>query len=131
MTASPTIRHSPLLHPATALVAAVLLTASPAHADDPIAEVLQKGTAEWSDGFDAAASTAPDVRTSTPILSAEIVGALEYAKITQIRFWGLRLSALSAPRGRSPSYSIVTAEFSPSFGGVQGVLPLRWIRRLS
>jgi len=25
-----------------------------------------------------------------------------YADITQIRFWGLRLTALSAPRGRSP-----------------------------
>ena len=53
--------------------------AAPALALDPIAEALQSQTLEWSDGFDAAASTAPDVRTFTPILSPEIVGAVEGA----------------------------------------------------
>jgi murein L,D-transpeptidase YcbB/YkuD len=63
-----------------ALVAALAVPA--AAAEDPIAEVLQKGTAEWDDGFDAAAINAPQVVTSTPILSAEIVDALQFA-ITQ------------------------------------------------
>jgi len=34
---------------------------------------------EWSDGFDAASTGAADVRTSTPILSSEIVGATQVA----------------------------------------------------
>src|SRR5437016_3390877 len=36
-----------------------------------------------------------------------------YADITQIRFWGLRLSALSAPpsSGAPPSYSVVCTRF--------------------
>lgn len=53
-----------------------------AAADDPIAKVLQYRSVEWSDGFDAAATTAPDVRTSIPILSPEIVDAVSRA-ITQ------------------------------------------------
>lgn len=60
-----------------ALAAALAVPA--ASAEDPIAEVLQKGTAEWDDGFDAAAINAPQVVTSTPILSAEIVDALQFA----------------------------------------------------
>ena len=40
------------------------------------------GIAEWSDGFDAAGGGAADVRTTTPILSAEIVDAARPA-ITQ------------------------------------------------
>jgi L,D-transpeptidase YcbB len=53
--------------------------ARPASAQDPISQVLGGGSAEWSDGFDAASSSANDVRTSTPILSAEIISALELA----------------------------------------------------
>jgi len=49
---------------------------------DPIAEVLQNGNAEWSDGFDAASVGAADVRTSIPTLSPQIVDALQKA-ITQ------------------------------------------------
>src|SRR5579864_363060 len=48
----------------------------PANAQDPIAQILQqKGSAEWSDGFDSGARGAADVRTSTPILSPEILEA--------------------------------------------------------
>lgn len=54
---------------------ALLAGQATANAQDPIAQVLQKGTAEWSDGFDSGAHGAADVRTSTPILSAEILAA--------------------------------------------------------
>ena len=55
------------------------LAVAPARAEDPIAQAIQGGAIEWSDGFDAAASRAPDVRTFTPILSPEIVQAVELA----------------------------------------------------
>jgi len=61
----------------TALVA--VEGARPANAQDPISQVLGGSSAEWSDGFDAASSGANDVRTATPILSAEIISALELA----------------------------------------------------
>ena len=49
----------------------------------PIGEVLQGGGgSEWSDGFDAANGGAADVRTTTPTMSPQIVGALQ-AAITQ------------------------------------------------
>jgi murein L,D-transpeptidase YcbB/YkuD len=48
-------------------------------AEDPIQQVLQQRQAEWSDGFDAAASTAPAIRGDIPTLSADIVGAVEHA----------------------------------------------------
>jgi murein L,D-transpeptidase YcbB/YkuD len=63
-------------------LAAVWLGVAPAQAKDPIAQVLQGGSAEWSDGFDAVANSAADVRTSVPVLSPEIVDALGRA-ITQ------------------------------------------------
>jgi murein L,D-transpeptidase YcbB/YkuD len=50
-----------------------------AWAQDPIAEVLQGGGTEWSDGFDAASVSAADVITSTPTLSPQIVDALQAA----------------------------------------------------
>src|SRR5437868_14606475 len=50
-----------------------------ASAQDPISQVLQNGTAEWSDGFDSGAHGAADVRTSTPILSQEILAATSQA----------------------------------------------------
>lgn len=46
---------------------------------DPISQVLNGASSEWSDGFDSASSGAQDVRTNTPILSAEIVNALQGA----------------------------------------------------
>ena len=47
-----------------------------ANAKDPIAQILQqKGSAEWSDGFDSGARGAADVPTSTPILSPAILEA--------------------------------------------------------
>ncbi len=49
-----------------------------AGAQDPISQVLG-GSTEWSDGFDSASAGANDVRTNTPILSPEIVSALEIA----------------------------------------------------
>ena len=59
-----------------ALFCASGLLATSALAKDPIAEALQSGATEWSDGFDAVATTAPEVRTSIPILSPEIVEAV-------------------------------------------------------
>jgi len=50
-----------------------------AWAEDPISQVLQGHSTEWSDGFDAGPGGAREVRTSTPTLSPEIVGALEGA----------------------------------------------------
>ncbi len=71
----------PLFGVAAVAVAGVLVlsTAGKAAAEDPIAQVLQSGAAEWSDGFDTASSSAADVRTSTPTLSPQIVSAVQQA----------------------------------------------------
>lgn len=58
---------------------AVALGFGPAFAQDPISRVIEGGGSEWSDGFDAASVGAADVRTSTPILSPQIVAALQGA----------------------------------------------------
>ena len=50
-----------------------------AMAQDPIAEVLRGKSIEWSDGFDAAATTAPAVSTNVPIMSTQIVDAMSMA----------------------------------------------------
>jgi murein L,D-transpeptidase YcbB/YkuD len=66
----------------TAILSFVLpamLGVSAAYAEDPIQQVLQYRQSEWSDGFDAVASTAPAIRGDTPTLSADIVGAAEHA----------------------------------------------------
>ena len=66
----------------TAILSFVLpamLGAGAAYADDPIQQVLQYRQSEWSDGFDAVASTAPAIRGDIPTLSADIVGAAEHA----------------------------------------------------
>jgi murein L,D-transpeptidase YcbB/YkuD len=66
----------------TAILSFVLpamLAAGAAYADDPIQQVLQYRQSEWSDGFDAVASTAPAIRGDIPTLSADIVGAAEHA----------------------------------------------------
>ena len=56
------------------------LTTVPAFAQDPIGQALQFGSgSEWSDGFDSASVSAADVRTSTPILSKQIVEATQQA----------------------------------------------------
>ena len=62
------------------------LAIAPARAGDPIEQAIQGGAVEWSDGFDAAASKAPDVRTFTPILSPEIVQAVgsDMAEATKV-----------------------------------------------
>ena len=46
---------------------------------DPIDDVLRQRATEWSDGFDAAVVSAPEVRTNVPILSPDIVSAVEGA----------------------------------------------------
>lgn len=46
---------------------------------DPINQVLQSGSGDWSDGFDAASNGAASVRTSAPILSPDTAQAVEYA----------------------------------------------------
>jgi L,D-transpeptidase YcbB len=46
---------------------------------DPVFQFLGGKATEWSDGFDAASTGAEDVRTSTPILSPEIVSAVQVA----------------------------------------------------
>ena len=73
----------------TALVSLVLPAmafATMAQANDPIQQLLQSRQSEWSDGFDAAAGSAPAIRRDIPTLSADIVGALEHAimQYTQI-----------------------------------------------
>jgi hypothetical protein len=48
-----------------------------------------------------------------------------YADITQIRFWGLRLTALSAPPGAPPSYSVVRRVYVVPLRRLQGFSPPR------
>ena len=63
-----------------ALAAAVVgFAAVPGFAEDPITEVLQNGSAEWSDGFDAASVGAADIRTTIPTMSPQIIEAVQYA----------------------------------------------------
>ncbi|MEJ0013065.1 MAG: L,D-transpeptidase family protein [Bauldia sp.] len=82
--ASATAFVRPLRALAVASVALVgIVGSAPAgQPQDPIAEVLQNGSAEWSDGFDAASVGAADVRTSIPTLSPSILGPMQ-AAITQ------------------------------------------------
>src|SRR5436190_4988993 len=58
-----------------------------------------------------------------------------YADITQIRFWGLRLSALSAPHssGAHPSYEVVGLQPTPLLDGslAAGEYPRDERRRLT
>ena len=80
-TAMPAFRSS-LCALLTAATLAWLAHAAPASADQPqspIDEVLQNGSAEWSDGYDAASVGAADVRTTIPTLSPQIVSALQAA----------------------------------------------------
>jgi murein L,D-transpeptidase YcbB/YkuD len=63
---------------AGALLAGMVLTGAASAAEDPISQVLRSNSAEWSDGFDPA-STVSDTRTSTPILSPQIVDAVNRA----------------------------------------------------
>lgn len=66
----------------TAILSLVLpaaLGVTAAAAEDPIQQVLQSRQTEWSDGFDAAASSAPAIRGDVPTLSPDIVGAVEHA----------------------------------------------------
>jgi L,D-transpeptidase YcbB len=64
---------------AVAVGAALLFAPQFAMAQDPIQDVLQRGSVEWSDGFDSASVGADDVRTSTPTMSPQIVDALQGA----------------------------------------------------
>ena len=69
-----------------------LFVAPSAWAKDPIAEALQNHSGEWSDGFDAPATTAPEVRTSIPILSPDTVIAIgraidQYSEIVAKGGW--------------------------------------------
>lgn len=52
---------------------------SAANAQDPIQQILQSQQSEWSDGFDAVASSAPQIRGDIPTLSSDIVYAVEHA----------------------------------------------------
>lgn len=56
-----------------------IVAAGAALAEDPIQQVLQYQQSEWSDGFDAVASSAPQIRGDIPTLSTDIVGAVEHA----------------------------------------------------
>jgi murein L,D-transpeptidase YcbB/YkuD len=67
---------------ASVALVGIVGNAPAAQQQDPIAEVLQNGSAEWSDGFDSASVGAADVRTSIPTLSPNILGPMQ-AAITQ------------------------------------------------
>ncbi len=60
-------------------VVPALVGVTAAAAQDPIQQILQQRQSEWSDGFDAVASTAPAIRGDIPTLSRDIVGAVEHA----------------------------------------------------
>ena len=62
-----------------AVAAAVVIAPVVAASQDPLSEVLQNGSAEWSDGFDPASVGAADVRTTIPIMSPQIIEALQFA----------------------------------------------------
>lgn len=67
---------------AAAIAGAVVLAypnTSHSQSSDRNFQYLGGNTSEWSDGFDAASTGAADVRTSTPILSPEIVRATQDA----------------------------------------------------
>lgn len=73
-------RRGALRSMAGAFAASVALPlAAMAQDMDPINQVLQSGSGDWSDGFDAASSGAASVRTSAPILSPDTAQAVEYA----------------------------------------------------
>jgi murein L,D-transpeptidase YcbB/YkuD len=75
-----TTRRGALRSIAGAMAASVALPLSAfAQELDPINQVLQSRTGDWSDGFDAASSGAASVRTSAPILSPDTAQAVEYA----------------------------------------------------
>ncbi len=50
-----------------------------AAAQDPIQDVLRQRATEWSDGFDTAVVSAPEVRTNAPILSPATVESVSLA----------------------------------------------------
>lgn len=52
---------------------------SPAFALDPDHEAMSLSAREWADGFDTATAGPGDVLTSTPTMSAEVLGASEQA----------------------------------------------------
>lgn len=65
-----------------ALAATIMLASvgsSHGQSRDPVFQFLGSNTSEWSDGFDSGSTGAADVRTSAPILSAEIVNATQAA----------------------------------------------------
>ncbi len=66
---------------AASLIASLgsLASAGSAGAQDPVDQMIQSSSAEWSDNFDAAANSAADVRTSIPTLSPEIIEATSRA----------------------------------------------------
>ncbi|HVY20214.1 MAG TPA: L,D-transpeptidase family protein [Bauldia sp.] len=83
MTANRLAFHSVFRSPLRALLAAsaamIAIVGTAPAAEDPIQEVLQNGSAEWSDGFDAASVGAADVRTSIPTLSPSILAPMQAA----------------------------------------------------
>jgi murein L,D-transpeptidase YcbB/YkuD len=94
------------------LVGGALAGGGSASANDPIRDALQNNSAEWSDGFDAASAGA-DIRTSTPILSPQIVGAVEqaiaqYSQIVAQGGWPVVPSDRKLKLGtRSPAVSVL------------------------
>ncbi len=58
---------------------ALTIASGAAFAEDPLAQVLQGRASEWSDGFDTGSVVSTEVRTLTPIISADTVTALQYA----------------------------------------------------
>ncbi|MEO8667559.1 MAG: L,D-transpeptidase family protein [Bauldia sp.] len=93
-------------------VCGLMLAGAAVAAGDPISQVLQNNSAEWSDGFDPASAGA-DIRTSTPILSPQIVGAVEqaiaqYSQIVAQGGWPVVPSDRKLKLGiRSPAVSVL------------------------
>jgi L,D-transpeptidase YcbB len=105
----------------------LIIAAQTASAEDPINQVLQNNSAEWSDGFDPASEGA-DIRTSTPILSSRIVDAVglaiaQYSDIVARGGWPVVPSDKKLKLGaRDPSVAIlrqrlaVSGDMAPSTG---------------
>lgn len=114
--------------PACAVVLTFGLLSGAASAQDPIQDVLNQRASEWSDGFDAAVVSAPEVRTNAPILSATTVDAVGqaiavYSDIVARGGWPmvpaeqvLRIGASGQPVAALRQRLIISGDLDPTLG---------------